>query len=96
MNRIPPIRGKFSEESSSTTANDVNNDEIVDLVMSMRECGLVKIVLRHDHRAQIWIYYGGPDFQLDSPSVIIYDTIENGGNPISSTMYIFAILMGMA
>jgi hypothetical protein len=33
-----------------------------------------------DRHPEIWIYRGGPDFQLDTPTVVIRDTEVNGGS----------------
>ena len=33
-----------------------------------------------DKRAEVWIFEGGPDFQLDTPSVVLKDTEENYTN----------------
>ena len=77
----PPIQRNFASVSSSVTTSDANNDGVVDLVMSMSSIRIGQNRYESDKRAQIWIYYGGSDFQLDSPSVIIYDTLIDGTTP---------------
>ena len=58
---------------------DINNDTVDDVVMSLG--GLRRGYRRNeglDASRQVWIYYGGSEFQLDRPDVVIKDTSQFG------------------
>lgn len=56
---------------------DVNNDSVEDLAVSLG--GLRTGDTREsDLTRQIWFYLGGPEFGIDTPTVIIRDTSEYG------------------
>ena len=72
---------KISRTIRSISAVDINNDSIADIsiVVSGSRTGLDRFDF--DPRGQIWIYLGGPDFRLEEPSLILYDTLEDGTAP---------------
>ncbi len=71
----PPIERFFLDVS----VIDANNDEIDDIAVIL---GGVRVGERHDtgldRSNQVWIYYGGPEFQLDEPDVIVKDSSQFG------------------
>jgi hypothetical protein len=55
---------------------DLDGDGADDLIM------YVAGAVRHDslsRKPEVWIYKGGPNFQVDTPTVILHDTEPNGG-----------------
>ncbi len=72
---------KVSRTIRSISMVDVNRDSVADIsiVVSGSRTGLNRF--EYDERGQIWIYLGGPDFQLEAPSLILYDTLEDGTTP---------------
>ena len=52
---------------------DLDGDDEVIVIQDV----LVREDNMRDTRAEIWIYEGGPDFQLDTPTVVLKDVEEN-------------------
>ena len=71
----PPIE-RFLREIA---VHDVNNDGVDDVIAVL---GGIRVGYRRDTGIdlfnQVWIYYGGPDFQLDEPDVIVKDSSQFG------------------
>ena len=56
---------------------DVDNDSVDDVVIPLLGTRL-DTTRKADNDNQVWIYFGGENFQLDEPDVIIRDTHEVG------------------
>ena len=56
---------------------DVNNDDVDDVIIPLLGTR-VDTTRTADKDNQVWIYFGGENFQLDEPDVIIRDTHEVG------------------
>ena len=73
--KVPPVE-RFLED---ILVSDVNNDGIDDVIVVL---GGLRVGYRRDtgidRSNQVWIYYGGPDFQLEEPDVIVKDTSQFG------------------
>ena len=56
---------------------DIDNDSVNDVIITLSGTRL-DTTRTADKDNQVWIYFGGEDFQLDEPDVIIRDTHEVG------------------
>ena len=57
-------------------AVDLNQDGADELIMFVGGVQRGSVLSR---KPEVWIYKGGPDFQVDTPTVILHDTEANGG-----------------
>ena len=72
-----PARGIWPDLETTVTAMfavDLDRDEDDELVVKVSTRLVGEEV---DRRAEVWIFEGGPEFQLDTPKVVLKDTEEN-------------------
>jgi hypothetical protein len=69
----PPVQSTPRE----VTTADLDNDGYDELVMMFAGRTVDGVSMR---KPEVWIYRGGPEFQVDSPTVVLRDSEVNGGH----------------
>ena len=75
--RKEPALERFLDPHEVIYVLDINNDHINDVIIPIFGTRL-DTTRKADNDNQVWIYFGGENFQLDEPDVIIRDTHEVG------------------
>jgi hypothetical protein len=70
----PPLQETIARAITAADLDGDGDDELVMMFGGRYSNGDLS------RKPEVWIFRGGPDFQVDTPTVVLQDSQENGGN----------------